>query len=309
MSYSLVNQNTSPIHINHINLDTSNQNLATLITNQNGVNGPIPVSKYNNMRNKSATNIDQHHYNSIYRKLASTSSSSNNITSNNTNLGNQPFKIQNSLTKNFIDFSNLNHTEKMFQLTNTTSSTPVLQSQRVSSGRKSSQNMTPNNQQTNSSNGKLLNESNKFLDEILAHSKRNNKQTTSTNNSIQLPSNVTIINRTVEERQTFPDKLILERKNLAICPIIEGDNELKLINYQHNHIKSIQNLDQMKNLIFLDLYDNCIERITGISSLANLRVLMLGKNRIQKVENLTPLVYLDILDLHGNQVSFNSIFL
>jgi leucine-rich repeat-containing protein 49 len=59
----------------------------------------------------------------------------------------------------------------------------------------------------------------------------------------------------------------------------------------------------MRNLIFLDLYDNQIERITGLSNLICLRVLMLGKNRITKIENINHLIYLDILDLHGNQVN------
>ena len=94
----------------------------------------------------------------------------------------------------------------------------------------------------------------------------------------------------------------LIRRNLNACPIIEGDDQLKLINYQHNQIRSISNLDQMRSLIFLDLYDNRIERINGLHSLINLRVLMLGKNRIEKIENLDHLVYLDVLDLHGNQV-------
>jgi leucine-rich repeat-containing protein 49 len=90
---------------------------------------------------------------------------------------------------------------------------------------------------------------------------------------------------------------------LTACPIIEGEDSLKLINYQHNQIKLMGNFEQMRNLIFLDLYDNKIERINGLSTLTNLRVLMLGKNRIQRIENLANLAYLDILDLHGNQVS------
>ena len=251
--------------------------------------------------------------------MNSNSSSSSNNTSNNLSnhlLNSQAFKIQNSLTKNFIDFNNLNQNEKMFQLaTNGNSTTSINNNNNINTPLINNNQNSNNKIRTSSgrnnndnNNNKQINDSNKFLDDILAHSKRyNNKQSTnlstiSTSNSIQLPSNVTVINRTSEERALYPDKLILERRNLVVCPIIEGDYELKLINYQHNHIKSIQNLDQMSNLIFLDLYDNCIERITGISSLVNLRVLMLGKNRIQKIENLSTLVYLDILDLHGNQV-------
>ncbi len=92
-------------------------------------------------------------------------------------------------------------------------------------------------------------------------------------------------------------------RNLSRCPVIEGENELKLINYKHNHIRQIDNLNTIgASLIFLDLYDNQIERISGLGTLLNLRVLMLGKNRIQRIENLGQLAFLDILDLHGNQI-------
>ncbi|RNA17111.1 Leucine-rich repeat-containing, partial [Brachionus plicatilis] len=167
---------------------------------------------------------------------------------------------------------------------------------------------------TSHHNLKIINDSNKFLEDVLAHSKRktlNSNQFTNTSyqsfysNSPTVPvaNNYLIINRTNEERNLFPDKLIMDRRNLIFCPKIEGEDTLKLINYQHNQIRSIQNLESMKNLIFLDLYDNRIEKINGLTNLINLRVLMLGKNKIQKIENLENLIYLDILDLHGNLIS------
>ncbi len=138
----------------------------------------------------------------------------------------------------------------------------------------------------------------------------------------QIEKNEILLSMLIEKRSSSSANLYTEynsiisifqktvtRRNLNACPIIEGDDQLKLINYQHNQIRSISNLDQMRSLIFLDLYDNRIERINGLSTLINLRVLMLGKNRIEKIENLDPLVYLDVLDLHGNQVrSFLFIF-
>jgi hypothetical protein len=74
-------------------------------------------------------------------------------------------------------------------------------------------------------NPKIINDSNKFIENILAHSKRNLKPPPSlrVNNSdsrnqlqllsasLNLPNNVITINRTNEERFLFPDKLILER--------------------------------------------------------------------------------------------------
>ena len=64
-----------------------------------------------------------------------------------------------------------------------------------------------------------------------------------------------------------------------MCPILEGEDNLRLLNFQHNLITRIQHLINLKKLIFLDFYDNQIEEISGLSSLRSLRVLMLGKNR------------------------------
>ncbi|XP_078315683.1 leucine-rich repeat-containing protein 49-like isoform X2 [Crassostrea virginica] len=114
---------------------------------------------------------------------------------------------------------------------------------------------------------------------------------------------IPVVYRTPEERSSNPDRLNLDRRKLSVCPILEGEDQLRLLNYQHNMITKIQHLSTLKRLIFLDLYDNQIEEISGLSSLKSLRVLMLGKNRIKKIENLDTLTKLDVLDLHGNQIS------
>lgn len=81
------------------------------------------------------------------------------------------------------------------------------------------------NQNPSFVNPKIINDSNKFIENILAHSKRNFKPPPSlrVNNSdsrnqlqllsasLNLPTNVITVNRTNEERFLFPDKLILER--------------------------------------------------------------------------------------------------
>ena len=69
------------------------------------------------------------------------------------------------------------------------------------------------------------------------------------------------------------------RRDLTVCPVLEGEENLRLLNFQHNLIRRIENLSYLRKLIFLDLYDNQIEEISGLSSLKSLRVLMLGKNR------------------------------
>ncbi|XP_063434336.1 leucine-rich repeat-containing protein 49-like isoform X2 [Mytilus trossulus] len=114
---------------------------------------------------------------------------------------------------------------------------------------------------------------------------------------------IPVVYRTPEERSSNPDRLNLDRRKLTVCPILEGEEQLRLLNYQHNMICKIQHLSSLKRLIFLDLYDNQIEEIAGLNALKSLRVLMLGKNRIRRIENLDTLFKLDVLDLHGNQIS------
>ncbi|XP_048258880.1 leucine-rich repeat-containing protein 49-like isoform X2 [Haliotis rufescens] len=113
---------------------------------------------------------------------------------------------------------------------------------------------------------------------------------------------IPVVYRAPEERASNPDRLNLDRRKLTVCPILEGEEQLRLLNYQHNFITKIQHLSSLKRLIFLDLYDNQIEEINGLGALKSLRVLMLGKNKIKKIENLDNLVKLDVLDLHGNQI-------
>lgn len=113
---------------------------------------------------------------------------------------------------------------------------------------------------------------------------------------------VPIVYRLPEERQANPDRLNLDRRRLTICPILEGEDYLRLLNFQHNLISRISHLENLKRLIFLDFYDNQIEEISGLSALRSLRVLMLGKNRIRNISNLDSLTKLDVLDLHGNKI-------
>ncbi|XP_058397962.1 leucine-rich repeat-containing protein 49 isoform X2 [Diceros bicornis minor] len=112
-----------------------------------------------------------------------------------------------------------------------------------------------------------------------------------------------ILQRSSEEKILYSDRLTLERQKLTVCPIIDGEEHLRLLNFQHNFITRIQNISNLQKLIFLDLYDNQIEEISGLSTLRSLRVLLLGKNRIKKISNLENLKSLDVLDLHGNQIT------
>jgi len=113
---------------------------------------------------------------------------------------------------------------------------------------------------------------------------------------------VPIVYRTPDEKSANPDRINLDRRNLKICPILRGEELVRLLNFQHNVITKVENLNHLQRLIFLDLYDNKIENMVGVSQLTTLRVLMLGKNKITKIQGLQNLLKLDVLDLHGNQI-------
>ncbi|KAJ8340642.1 hypothetical protein SKAU_G00352750 [Synaphobranchus kaupii] len=105
-----------------------------------------------------------------------------------------------------------------------------------------------------------------------------------------------------EDYTSNPERLDMDRRGLEECPLLEGEERLRLLNFQHNLISRIENLSHLRRLVFLDLYDNRITEMSGISALTSLRVLMLGKNRIKRIWHLDTLTKLDVLDLHGNQI-------
>jgi leucine-rich repeat-containing protein 49 len=114
---------------------------------------------------------------------------------------------------------------------------------------------------------------------------------------------VLVVYRKPSERNTNPERLNLDRRELTQMPLLEGEERLRLLNYQHNFIGKIENLLSLPNLIFLDLYNNQIKEINSLHTIPTLRVLMLGKNQIEKIKNLNPLVKLDVLDLHSNRIA------
>lgn len=113
---------------------------------------------------------------------------------------------------------------------------------------------------------------------------------------------VLVVYRKPSERNSNPERLNLDRRELSQVPLLEGEEKLRLLNYQHNFITKIENLLSLPNLIFLDLYNNQIKEINGLHTVSTLRVLMLGKNQIEKIKNLNMLIKLDVLDLHSNKI-------
>ena len=112
--------------------------------------------------------------------------------------------------------------------------------------------------------------------------------------------NTLVVFRTPEERLRNPERLNLDRRQIETVPVLEMELRLRLLNFQNNNIRMIQNLENLPNLIFLDLYNNKLTTLEGsISAVKGLRVLMAGKNRITAISNLTQLRKLDVLDLHS----------
>ena len=61
-------------------------------------------------------------------------------------------------------------------------------------------------------------------------------------------------------KSSLSDRLDLDHRGLDKMPHFGQDEEmLKLVNMQHNQIKSIDGIQVLSRLVFLDLYDNKIE--------------------------------------------------
>mmetsp|Transcript_43296 Transcript_43296/g.112527 ORF Transcript_43296/g.112527 Transcript_43296/m.112527 type:complete len:516 (-) Transcript_43296:1195-2742(-) len=114
---------------------------------------------------------------------------------------------------------------------------------------------------------------------------------------------VPVLYRNKAEKSASLERLNLDRRKLTVCPILCGEEQLRLLNYQNNLITKIENLNNLPNLIFLDLYSNQIRRVEAMEFVPSLRVLMLGKNEIEVIEGLEPLKRLDVLDLHSNKIT------
>ena len=72
-----------------------------------------------------------------------------------------------------------------------------------------------------------------------------------------------IVYRTEEEKLKSLERLNLDRRQLTHCPVLYNEQRLRLLNYQHNAITAIRNVDNLPNLIFLDVYNNKISSLEG----------------------------------------------
>ena len=111
-----------------------------------------------------------------------------------------------------------------------------------------------------------------------------------------------IVFRDERSKTASRERLNLDSRNLSCCPMLRGEEKLRLLNYENNVISKIANLGNLGHLIFLDLYNNRISRMENLHCVPMLRVLMLGRNQIATIEGLHTLHCLDVLDLHSNQI-------
>jgi leucine-rich repeat-containing protein 49 len=118
----------------------------------------------------------------------------------------------------------------------------------------------------------------------------------------QIPG-VLVVYRKPSERNTHPDKLQLNKRDLTHLPLLEGEEKLRTLNLQNNQICKIENLVSLPNLTSLQLYSNRVTEIQNLHTVPSLKTLLLGKNLITRIRGLDSLKYLEMLDLHKNKIS------
>ena len=117
----------------------------------------------------------------------------------------------------------------------------------------------------------------------------------------QIPKNI-VIYRKPSVRNKNSEKLYLNKKDLPHIPLLEGEENLKLLSLETNLISKINHLISLNNLLFLNLYENRISEIENLQTVPKLKALMLGKNNITKIKNLQCLPDIEVLDLHSNKI-------
>jgi leucine-rich repeat-containing protein 49 len=66
------------------------------------------------------------------------------------------------------------------------------------------------------------------------------------------------------ERDSNLEKLNLDSMELSHMPLLEGEERVKILTYQHNRILKIENLVSLPQLLYLDLYDNQVKDIESL---------------------------------------------
>ena len=116
----------------------------------------------------------------------------------------------------------------------------------------------------------------------------------------QIP-NVWVCYRRPIERDANVEKLNLDGVDLSHLPLLEGEEKLKMLTFQHNKVVKIENLISLPHLLYLDLHDNLIKDIENVA-IPTLKVLLIAKNNLTKIKNISELNKLEVLDLHSNKI-------
>jgi Leucine-rich repeat (LRR) protein len=61
------------------------------------------------------------------------------------------------------------------------------------------------------------------------------------------------------EKPVTEERLDYARKNLTYIPPFRTECNIKMLDFQNNYIAQIENLENLKQLVFLDLYNNQIQ--------------------------------------------------
>ena len=67
--------------------------------------------------------------------------------------------------------------------------------------------------------------------------------------------------------------------------MLAGEEQVTMLSYQHNSIRSISRIEQLPQLTILDMYSNNIQSLQGLHKAASLRGLMLGRNYLSAVDS------------------------
>lgn len=95
---------------------------------------------------------------------------------------------------------------------------------------------------------------------------------------------------------------MIPQGDLSVC------SRLKVIYLHKNHIKRIQNIENLSNLTHLYLQWNKIKKIENLGNLKNLKKLYLGNNEISRLENVENLKELEELHLERQNLPEEIIF-
>lgn len=89
---------------------------------------------------------------------------------------------------------------------------------------------------------------------------------------------------------------------------LEGMEELPSLQYlsvEGNRLEDLNALTiwNFKNLIYLNVIDNCLQNLAGIENLKDLKILQAGFNQLTSIKELRKLKKLEELDLTGNKLT------